>query len=339
MKKYLKFRVQPLLSSCIAVLGFLSFGLAAQGSTPLLSGGQYASSSATFLFAADSGTPSSTWHVYKSTDLRFWTPLADVQLDSTGHGLISDSEAGVSHNFYVLGDGSDYTRVIGFARMEVRGGSYKMIANQLEHDNGNGISVALIDTPASAPDGINNAVLYFWQGGAYYHYSFFNAADAAMYIGPGSPAGWYDLANGNLQNQALDPGMGAFIYNPQSSGFMLTLIGLVPSSPHTLSVSLGYNLLSLVIPVSADLNEVGFPGVSDQNGWYNDILYLWTDGGFYPYEYYTAAHATIFMGQPADAGWYEASGTFLATRVQVGTGFYIYRSVPGSSWTQTYFLP
>jgi hypothetical protein len=129
------------------------------------------------------------------------------------------------------------------------------------------------------------------------------------------------------------------VYNPQSANITLTLIGLVPAGSYTFPINPGYNLLSLVAPVSASLNDVYFPGKSDPNGGFNDVLYLPNGGGYDVDQYFTAADADYYFGQDAGDGWYDALGALQPARTQVGSDFYVLRNGTGSSWTQIYFLP
>ena len=235
--------------------------------------------------------------------------------------------------------------VVGYFNTTIASHSFSIVANQLINGNdssgtNNSINAALNTGLASDPNGGLNTVLYFWNGNGYGVYQYYTGADADYNYGlSGSLAGWYD-SNGNYISATLPQGGGSFLYNPSTTNVTLTVVGTVPQGTNILSIKQGFNMLSIVEPVSTNLESsiVGFPGTSDPNGNNNDVLYKWNGGGYGVFQYYIGADADYNYGLSGSVnGFYDSNGNLINSTPSVGQSFFIYHIVPATVlWTNTF---
>jgi len=222
--------------------------------------------------------------------------------------------------------------IVGYYNVPIATHKYALIANQLVNGNdanktNNSVS-AIFSGLISDGNGVNNTVLYKWNGGGYNIYQWFIGADADNYfLASGSVNGFYD-PTGTLINSSLNQGAGSFLYNPAAVGLTNTMVGNVVIGTNTLSVTHGYNIYSLVQPISTNLSSTAtfasFPGTSDPNGVTNDQLYMWNGNGYNIYQYFTGADAdAYFLASGSAQGFYDPTGVLVNAAPQVGQGFFL----------------
>lgn len=222
--------------------------------------------------------------------------------------------------------------IVGYINVPVTSHHYALIANQLVNGNdvnqtNNSIN-AIFNGLISDGNGVTNTVLYKWNGAGYNVYQWFTGADADNYfLGSGSVNGFYDPL-GNLVTASLNQGQGSFLYNAAGVGLTTTMTGNVVIGTNNLSIIHGYNIYSLVTPVSTNLSSsatfANFPGTSDGNGVNNDQLYLWNGNGYNVSQYFTGADAdNYFLGSGSVNGFYDPLGNLVNAAPQVGQGFFL----------------
>jgi hypothetical protein len=127
---------------------------------------------------------------------------------------------------------------------------------------------------------------------------------------------------------ALNPGIGAWWFNPNTTNMTLTFVGTVPQGTNTLALSTGFNLVSSIIPQGGDVvTGLGLTNYNDQ-----DEVFV----------YQPAVGAT-----PAGYDTYIVDFTFGSTgyknqwdppgdpQVVVGQGFWYFANAP-VSWTRNF---
>jgi len=235
--------------------------------------------------------------------------------------------------------------VVGYVNTVVPSHGYNLIANQLVNGSdanktNNSINTAF-NGLTSDVNGVNNTVLYLWNGSGYGIYQYFNGPDADNYfiIGPGSSNGFYDSV-GNLQNLSLQQSAGSFLYNPSSTAVTNTFVGTVPQGTNVVQILAGYNLFAINEPVSTNLESsvVGFPGTSDVNGVNNDVLYKWNGSGYGIYQYFLGPDADNYfiIGPGSPTGFYDSVGNLQNSAPLVGQGFFIYHHGATVNWTNVF---
>lgn len=239
--------------------------------------------------------------------------------------------------------------IVGYYNVPVASHQYALIANQLVNGNdvaqtNNSIN-AIFSGLISDANGVNNTVLYKWNGAGYGIYQYFIGADANTYfLSSGSVNGFYD-ASGALVVLSLNQGSGSFLYNPSNVGLTNTMVGTVVMGTNTLSIIPGYNIYSIIQPISTNIASsatfANFPGTSDPNGVQNDLLYLWNGNGYGIYQYFTGADAnTYFLSSGSVNGFYDASGALVNAAPQVGQGFFLNHIVNTTvPWTVSFASP
>jgi len=237
--------------------------------------------------------------------------------------------------------------VVGYINIPVAAHGYSFIANQLQNGSdasatNNNVNTVLSNGFVSDPNGVNNTVLFYWNGTGYASYAYYLDADALNNFGASAGNGWYD-AGGNLVNVAIKQGAGHFLYNPSASALTATLVGTVVQGTNVLTVKQGYNTYSIIAPVSTNIDSAfgGFVGTSDPNGVNNDVYYYYGGGGFTTLQWYTDADALNNFGASAGNGWYDAGGNNQSHNPlytpKVGQGFFIQHIVAGNEyWTNTF---
>jgi hypothetical protein len=234
--------------------------------------------------------------------------------------------------------------VVGYYNIVTPANGYTFLANQLTN-SGNNPNVILTNGPHSDVNGVQNTVLYFWNGTGYNAFQYFSGPDADNYflIGPGSPAGWYD-PSGSPANVQLRQGAGNFIYNPFGTAITNTLVGQVAQGAYSVAVATGFNALSLVPPVATNFDGAfaNFPGKSDVNGVNNDVYFFWNGTGYNSLQYFTGPDADNYflIGPGSPNGWYDPSGNLQslnpALQPKVGAAFFVQRFGAGSNWVYSF---
>jgi len=233
--------------------------------------------------------------------------------------------------------------VVGYINTTVPAHGYNLISSQLINGSdasqtNNSINTAFSGL-VSDPNAINNTVLFLWNGAGYNVYQYFTGADAdANFFASGSLPGFYD-AGGTLQTKSLNQGAGSFLFNPTGSAVNVTSVGTVPQGTNVIQIKAGYNLFSIVEPVSTNLEStlVNFPGTSDPNAINNDVLYKWNGAGYNVYQYFTGADADAnFFASGSVNGFYDSGGTLHSSAPAVGQGFFIYHYGANVNWTNVF---
>lgn len=211
--------------------------------------------------------------------------------------------------------------VVGYINQTIpANNSFQFIANQLQTVSVNGTNdlqdVFASSTLVSDPNGATNTALYWWNGAGYTPFQYWSAADS------GGPAGWYDVTGNYVTNHALNQASASFIVNPSTSSAHLTFVGNVVQGTNIITISPGFNALSIIEPISTNIDSLGYVGISDPNGATNDVVYKFNNG-WTPLQYWSAADS----GGPA--GLYDVAGNYASTNSAyfpiVGQGFFIQR--------------
>jgi len=236
--------------------------------------------------------------------------------------------------------------IVGYYNIPVASHKFQLVANQLL--NGSDVNKTNNDVNAifsgliSDPNGVNNTILYKWNGAGYTIVSYFTGADADSWFGnSGSVNGFYD-ATGVMVSLQLNQGSGSFLYNAASVGLTNTMVGNVVLGTNTVNIIKGYNIYSIIQPISTNIASTAafanFPGTSDVNGANNDVLYLWNGNGYQITQYFTGADADNWFGNSGSVnGFYDPTGVLVNAAPQVGQGFFINHIVNSTvPWTVSF---
>ena len=234
--------------------------------------------------------------------------------------------------------------VVGYYNVSVPAHGFALVGNQLINGSdsaqtNNNVSSTFTGL-SSDPNGVTNSVIYLFNSGSFSSYQYFTGADADNnFFASGSVAGFYDTI-GNLLTSPLSQGVGAFLYNPNAGIVTATVVGTVPQTTNVISIASGFNLLSLPVPVSTNLESSigGFVGTSDPNAVNNDVLFLFSGGGYSSYQYFTGADAdNNFFTSGSTTGFYDTIGNHVSSATLVGQGFYLQHIVAGTEkWTNSF---
>jgi hypothetical protein len=124
--------------------------------------------------------------------------------------------------------------VVGYINVPVPPG-FSMIANQL--DSGDNTVGSLLPAP---PDG---TTIYKFVGGSYI-------------------ANTYEFGEWGLPGMTMDPGEGAFIFNPDAAAFNALFVGEVKQGTLTTPLVAGFQIVASQVPQSGALDtDLGFPVV------------------------------------------------------------------------------
>jgi hypothetical protein len=175
---------------------------------------------------------------------------------------------------------------------------FSIIANQLNTTNNN-IS-PLLDSQLL--DGNHDGTILFKFSTAS-GYSAFIVSSAATWSSP------------SVTNTTLNPGEGAFLYNPFTTNYTLTFVGTVLTGSLTNTLNAGFNLVSSMTPQSGALDTA--LGVTPGAG---DIVFLYSSTSGYSADIYNSSGA-----------W----STGVAPVPVVGQGFFYY-SFAGENWIQNF---
>ena len=191
---------------------------------------------------------------------------------------------------------------VGYINVTIPPG-FSIIADQLWASNGNAVSNILNDA-----SGLYDFVsIYTWNG------SQFNNDTA---LAGSTPANW---ENGGTI--ALNPGVGAWIQNPNTTNLTVTFVGTVPQGTNTVALSTGFNLISSPVPQSGFVStDLGLTNMSDF-----DSVYVYTPGsGFFAPSFLPGS------GSGYQNGWSPSEPT-----VNVGEGFW-YQATAAINWTRVF---
>lgn len=191
---------------------------------------------------------------------------------------------------------------------------FNLISNPLNGTNNNINSII-----PSAP---NNSIISRWsvanQG--------FRPSDTYFEIAPGDPAnGWYD-AGFTLSSTVINPGEGFFIQNPGANS-TITFVGEVPQGSLSNPIGANFGFYSSIVPQSADLLSIGFPGV-------NNLTYTTWNPAAQGYGS-TLTYFEIAPGDPAN-GFYDGGFTKTPAVPSVAQGFLVFNPSAPVSWNRTF---
>jgi len=239
--------------------------------------------------------------------------------------------------------------IVGYYNLSVPSHKFSLIANQFVNGSdvnktNNSVS-AIFNGLISDPNAVNNTTLYLWNGAGYNIYQYFTGPDADNnFLTSGSVNGFYD-SGGTLITTPLKQGSGSFLYNPAAVGLTNTMTGNVVIGTNTLSITHGFNIYSIVQPISTNIASsatfANFPGTSDPNAVNNDTLYLWNGNGYNIYQYFTGPDAdNNFLTSGSVNGFYDSGGTLINAAPTVGQGFFLNHIVNTTvPWTVSFASP
>lgn len=199
---------------------------------------------------------------------------------------------------------------VGYVNKSILPG-YNLIANPL---NGTNNQVSTVLPAAALPD---DTECLTWN-------SVLQDFNQAIFVAGGA---WFDQL-GNPAVTVLAPGRGIFLRNTTPSSFVVTFVGEVPQGVVNNTVGANYDFVSSVVPQSAGLSTLGFPGVPD-------MLYQTFNSSIQDYD-----QAIQFIGvQPGyPSGWADSLGNPIDPTPGVAQGFLI-TNPPGSpavAWNRTF---
>ncbi|MBE0544083.1 MAG: hypothetical protein IH623_22300 [Verrucomicrobia bacterium] len=204
------------------------------------------------------GPPGTFWQLHQSSNLVHWVLSGGVTLGSNPVSFTNDNLTGVTHRFYRASNGECCSKIIGFTRVTVEPGEWKLIANQLDSPEGNTLS-GLFNPMADGAIPPSEMKIFKWNGSSFVE----------------------KTAWGSDSTTSLDPGEGAFIYNPTTNAITLTFGGHVRDGNLVLPVSSGEQVLSAMIPQGGGLTSQLSFTPSD-----GDFVYIWNGTSYDVYEYY-----------------------------------------------------
>jgi hypothetical protein len=196
--------------------------------------------------------------------------------------------------------------VVGYINVPINP-NYNLISVQLDADGVNSINTILTN---GTPDG---TIAYQWNGAG------FNQLGQYFVAG----GGWYDNSFNFLTNR-VPPGTALFLYSPQPTTNMLTMVGTVDQTTNSFLVQHGYGFYAIDVPIATDITTNGFPTGPNIDG----SLYY----SFDSHNGYTQVAQYFNAGN----GWYDNSFNQVHPTPPVGTGFVVYNPSAGATWTQIF---
>jgi hypothetical protein len=189
---------------------------------------------------------------------------------------------------------------------------FSIVADQLIATGGNTISNLVNDT-SGAYDGLT----YFKFTGHGFNYD-----TASSTFGAGNngwPSGGQDT---------LNPGEAAWFQNPNTTNMTLTFVGTVPQGTNTVSLPVGFSLISSPVPQAGTLSTaLGFTNVNQ-----NDVVFVWQPNGTGGGSYVDGGDQVV----PAGFGsGYNTEWSPNEPTVAVGQGFW-YQATAAVNWTRVF---
>ena len=189
---------------------------------------------------------------------------------------------------------------VGYVNVTVTNG-YNLICNPLNGTNNNINTIIPV-----ASDG--STVLRWGNTG-----QSFVSVDTYFNLGDPAQDGWYNASFAKSTN-IIAPGEAFFFKRAGAGTGTLTFVGEVPQGNLTNRIGTLYGFYSSIVPQSAGLSTIGFPG---RNG----MTYTaWSPGG----QRYVGLLTYFDLGDPAQNGWYDASFNKVDPTPAVGQGFLIF---------------
>jgi len=197
---------------------------------------------------------------------------------------------------------------VGYVNVTIKPG-YNLIANPL---NGTNNQISTVMPATSLPD---DTTLLTWNGTI----QDFNQAD---FVASGA---WYDQL-GNPSHTVVAPGAGFFIYKPNAGNLTATFVGEVPQGTLSNPIGQNFGFYSSIVPQSAGLSTLAFPGVVD-------MTYQTFNTTIQDYDQAYQYVGTI-PGYPS--GWADPAGNPADPTPAVAQGFLIFNPGSAQSWNRTF---
>jgi len=197
---------------------------------------------------------------------------------------------------------------VGYVNVTLKPG-YNLIANPL---NGTNNAVSTVLPAGGLPD---DTTLLTWNQGL----QDFNQAD---FVAGGV---WYNQA-GLPSGTVVAPGKGIFVQLPAGPNVTATFVGEVPQGATTNPIGPNFGFYSSVVPQSAGLSTLLFPGVVDMTyQTFNTTL------GDYDQAY---QYVGVIPGYPS--GWADPAGNPADPTPAVAQGFLIFNPGTSQNWNRTF---
>jgi len=198
---------------------------------------------------------------------------------------------------------------VGYVNKTILAG-YNLIANPL---NGSNNAVSTIIPAASLPD---DTQLLTWNAGI----QDFNQAD---FVAGGQ---WYDQL-GNPSLTQVPPGRAFFVQLPTGSpSKTLTFVGEVAQGNLTNAIAHNFDFVASIVPQSAGLSTIGFPGVPDMT--YQTFNTALGD--------YDQAYQYVGVQPGYASGWADPGGNPADPTPAAAQGFLLYNPGTAVKWTRAF---
>ncbi len=205
---------------------------------------------------------------------------------------------------------------VGYVNIVVTNG-YNLICNPLNGTNNN-INTIIPSAP-------QDSLVLTWDNAGQ---RFVNTV--TFFDVPGDPVntGWYD-ANFVKATNVIAPGQGIFFRKPNAGSQTLTFVGEVPQGNLTNRIGTLYGFYSSIVPQSAGLTSLGFPGKQDMR------YVQWSKGG---QRYVNTLTYFDVPGDPLNTGWYDANFVKTEPTPEVGEGFLLFNPAANGpqNWGRTF---
>ena len=199
---------------------------------------------------------------------------------------------------------------VGYVNLTIKPG-YNLISNPL---NGTNNVISTVIPAANLPD---DTECLTWNSGV-------QDFNQSVLVAGGV---WVDQL-GAPATTVLNPGRGFFIHSLVLTNFPVTFVGDVPQGNLTNNISANYDFVASIVPQSAGLSTIGFPGVVD-------MTYATFNTTTHDYD-----QALVYIGvQPGyPSGWADQVGTPVDPTPAVAQGFLIQNPAgsPPQKWGRTF---
>jgi hypothetical protein len=197
---------------------------------------------------------------------------------------------------------------VGYVNVTVKPG-YNLIANPL---NGTNNQVGTVLPAGGLPD---DTELLSWNSGL-------QDFNQAIFVAGGL---WYDQL-GNPATDVLNPGRGFFLKSAAGGDLTVTFVGEVPQGGLTNVIGSNFGFYSSIVPQSAGLSSMGFPGVVDMT--YQTFNPLTQD--------YDQAFTYVGASVDYPSGWADPNFNPADPTPAVAQGFLISNPGAPQSWGRTF---
>lgn len=221
-------------------------------------------------------------------------------LIAAGLGLVGAITANAQQTVYSI-------NVVGYMTVACPPG-FSIIANQLTNSTGGNNITNLNGLP-------DQTTIYKWKNGSFDIVKYF--ADYSV---------WSRDGENLCTDMYLNPGEGAYIYNPSQTTVNLTFTGEVLQGGLANQVPINFSILAGMVPITGGLGtDHGLGGGVD------DTIYIWNNatGSFGIYRYFDGY------------GWSPDGENIVDPQINIGQGFWYYRNpINGTmNWTLNFQIP